>query len=1198
MLSKNKPMLMTKFRLLTFLLFLYAGNCIFSQNEDIVNIPFSPAFTAGTSGTWQVQTFQILASDLPNAVGSAPYTFQEYIYTLKSVTITAQKSLPYLQLQLKAPGGEWFTIIDEFGSDRFAAGSLQHMETTFISNQYGGGNPRPRYVNDNQAPNCEGGSPWNIGYYGAGKQLPTTGGTGSNFTGDFSLLQTWGANIVGTWSVRIRNWSGINSGYTTNSNPPELVNLKLKFGKNDSANIITTAGNNCIDAIQLTSNGLYSGNTTGYTGNPSQDPRMSGVNPCNWNASMDNTVWLQFTAQSDSLHFIISGVNCNTANQKIQAIVVRGVPGDPNPCALNGMGPAYWEQHPVSGGCPTDFYGTAGVGYCNGRAVNLEFFLNDLVIGDTYYVILDGNAGSLCSFIFDVVSGLNPPTCFIDAGPNIDVCYTDSIFISQADTMMINSFVWTSSGDGIFLSPSSLNPTYIPGTNDINNGHITLYLNATSDCGNLIDSTTITINQAPIITLNTNQNPCSADSITITASGGNSYLWNNNSTQQSIVVLPDSTTTYFVTVTSINGCTNSDSITVTPSHNNMEISSIIVNSNCIFLNSGSIDITVNGGLAPYQYMWNNGNTNEDLYNIPAGSYSITVTDANNCTSVESFTVNQDANGMIVNTIIQHISCFGMTNGIATIVVSNAPAPFTYQWSNGSTDSTASNLAAGNYQFTVTDADGCSYISQISILQPSPLVSTITSNSTSCYGLSNGMIRVTVIGGTQPYNYTWSNGAENSQINNMPAGSYTVTISDNNNCESIANGSIQQPDSIIMNAQLSYASCSQANGNIQLTVIGGTPAYSYQWSHQANLNQPTATNLPPGTYHVTVTDSRSCTFIYSANIGDNPSPVVELVSKNDEFCMGNNGRLEVIAMGGTHPLTYAWSNGDFGNEINHLNSGNYVVVITDNNGCTASDSYYINRIPKPEITVTSKGDEHCNQSDGFINITVSPPNNYNFIWIPNISNTTSAQNIHSGTYYIIAHDSICSDTISTIINHIAGPIADFNTVPTTTARLPEARFRMVNHSERETSWFWDFGDGNSSNEETPIHYYQESGDFFITLIVTDDYGCSDTARQKVNVIDDIKIWIPSAFTNDNDGLNETFGPHGRGYDPDRYEMKIFDRWGMCVFTSYQFEHRWDGTVNGKNITDDLVFVYRIVVYDLTGKDYIFVGRVTKLGTHFR
>jgi hypothetical protein len=271
-----------------------------------------------------------------------------------------------------------------------------------------------------------------------------------------------------------------------------------------------------------------------------------------------------------------------------------------------------------------------------------------------------------------------------------------------------------------------------------------------------------------------------------------------------------------------------NSINVSQPSASLTTSATGTNVNCFGNATGAVSLTVNGGTGPYSYAWSNGATTQNISNIVAGNYTVTVTDANGCTSSQNaISITQPSaalNSSVAAT--QNINCFGSGTGAINIAVSGGTTPYSFNWSNGATTQNLTNLASGTYSVTITDAKGCtSSTNNITLSQPSAAISANIQSmqNVSCNGGGNGALNLTVAGGTAPYTYLWSNGATTQNINGLSSGIYNVTITDSKGCELQATGTVSQP----ANALSASISSSQNvlcfggnNAHINLSVSGG------------------------------------------------------------------------------------------------------------------------------------------------------------------------------------------------------------------------------------------------------------------------------------------------------------------------------------------------------------------------------------------
>ena len=247
------------------------------------------------------------------------------------------------------------------------------------------------------------------------------------------------------------------------------------------------------------------------------------------------------------------------------------------------------------------------------------------------------------------------------------------------------------------------------------------------------------------------------------------------------------------TITDANSCTTTASVVITqPTVLTATVSTTSVT--CNGGTNGTASVSVSGGTSSYSYVWSNNSTSQSLSGLSAGTYSVTVTDANGCVATAQDVVTE-ASPIVLNTLVSSITCNGAADGFVDLTVSGGTTPYTYAWSNGKTFEDISNLSPGQYSVIVTDANGCSATTTVTITQPAALTATTSVNNVLCNNASTGSISLTVSGGTPTYSYAWSNSATTQNLNNLVAGTYTVLITDANSCTTTASATITQPTAI-------------------------------------------------------------------------------------------------------------------------------------------------------------------------------------------------------------------------------------------------------------------------------------------------------------------------------------------------------------------------------------------------------------------
>jgi hypothetical protein len=526
--------------------------------------------------------------------------------------------------------------------------------------------------------------------------------------------------------------------------------------------------------------------------------------------------------------------------------------------------------------------------------------------------------------------------------------------------------------------------------------------------------TSVTITQPTAITATTVSGNVSCFNgnngfINLTVSGGTvpySFNWGAGITSEDRTGLTAGT--YTVTVTDGNGCTLTRSATITqPSV--LGATTTQVNVSCFGGNNGAVNLTVTGGTTPYSYNWTGGVNTEDRTGLSAGTYSVTVTDANFCTTVTAVTITQPAQLSASNTFT-NISCFGGTNGSVNLTVTGGTQPYAFNWSNGRTTEDINTLSAGTYTVTVTDLNGCSITSTAVITQPAQLSASTTQVNVQCNGTSTGSINLTVAGGTLPYAFNWGGGVTTEDRTGLSAGTYNVVITDANGCSISTSAIISQPAATIVTFTRTDVSCFGGNnGSATASVSGGVAPYLLSWSNGANT--ASINNLSAGTYTLTVTDANGCQTVRGVTVQQPATAVTaNILSVTNNLCFGGTtGAIDADALGGTPNYTFLWSTGATTQDISGLPAGNYSLTATDAVGCTATASTVISQPTQLNANTSLVSNFNgaaisCpGAADGAITSSASggvAP--YSFVWSTN-QNTPSLSGLTAGTYTLTVTD---------------------------------------------------------------------------------------------------------------------------------------------------------------------------------------------------
>jgi gliding motility-associated-like protein len=540
-------------------------------------------------------------------------------------------------------------------------------------------------------------------------------------------------------------------------------------------------------------------------------------------------------------------------------------------------------------------------------------------------------------------------------------------------------------------------------------GTYTAYATDNAGCK---DSIVITITQPPLLTATASSTPvtCAANTgtLSVNVTGGTpayAYLWAPiGNTNANVTGL--SAGTYTITVTDANGCTATSTTTITTS-GSLSVTTTTTGVLCNGGSTGTATATPAGGTAPYTYTWTplGGNT-ATATGLSAGTYTISVTDANGCSGTAIATITQPLAINLVTSATQ-TPCGGNT-GTTSVTATGGTPGYVYLWApSGNTNSTATGLTAGVYTVTVTDANGCTQTSAAVVTTTGGLTVTTVVTGISCNGGSNGSATATPAGGTAPYTYTWlPSGGSNATATGLNLGTYTISVEDANGCLGTASATITQPTALTATSSATQTNCGVSTGSATVTPAGGTPGYNYIWTPSGKTTA-TATGLSAGIYTVTITDANGCTQTSSASVTSLNGETVTISAFTNITCNGaNNGSITTTLAGGTAPFTYAWTpTGGTSSSATGLSAATYTVTVTDANGCIAFATQTITEPPLLTAAITSTTNISCPgpNTGTLIMAAGGGTPGYNYNWAPAGGNTPTATGLSAGTYTVTVTD---------------------------------------------------------------------------------------------------------------------------------------------------------------------------------------------------
>ena len=483
------------------------------------------------------------------------------------------------------------------------------------------------------------------------------------------------------------------------------------------------------------------------------------------------------------------------------------------------------------------------------------------------------------------------------------------------------------------------------------------------------------------------------------------YTFNLGSQQNSTGVFNNlAPGNYAATVTDNSGCYTLVPFSINGAPN-LEVQLESTNITCFGGDNGTATAQALGGTGMLDYQWNDPAAQNlaGAVNLSAGTYTITVTDLNGCTTTASTTLSQ-APDMQVSVTSWLTKCSGDSTGQAVAGVNGGILPYNFIWSDGQFGAVATNLAAGNYTVTVTDNAGCAKTSFALIGSPPALSATIDSLAATCANLANGTASVTAQGGSGSLSYQWSDpaGQTTATASNLPAGNYSVTISDQNGCQLSLQTTVLAPPAISLTLDHTDALCyGTATGSASAAAFGGTGNFGFQWSDPSSQTGMIAQNLSPGTYTVTATDDNGCSAENTVLIAQ-PEALDLLAVPTAATCFGfANGAVTTQVQGGTAPLSFYWSSGETGAGISNKIAGDYTVTVTDAAGCTTVSSATITSPEALLADVATQNIDCFGAATGSVKLNINGgAGGYTFLWNgPNgfVASSPEVNNLGSGNY---------------------------------------------------------------------------------------------------------------------------------------------------------------------------------------------------------
>ena len=573
---------------------------------------------------------------------------------------------------------------------------------------------------------------------------------------------------------------------------------------------------------------------------------------------------------------------------------------------------------------------------------------------------------------------------------------------------------------------------------------------------------------------------------------------------------------YTISISDEGGCPVSYTYTISEPYELKINTDLKRDINCYNSQNGQISVTVSGGTPPYKFNWTKDGlafaTTDDISNLDQGVYSLQVTDANGCDiKTASYSISEPT-AILINILSQqNNSCFNDSIGSVFVKISGgtpfdlntATSEYSYFWTgpNGFTSKSKnlSNLPAGKFQLTVTDANACSQTLVVEITQPNELLVKVTTKLMTCYQSNDASISLEINGGTKPYLVKWNNMGSGSFQENLDSGDYTAIITDANNCQKSIKVNIPEANFVI-HPLIKNVTCFGAHdGSIDLNITGGVNPVTLVWDDNPNAGNK-RNQLEPGIYSVTIRDGAPCNIRETFMISEPQQIYIQSKIVNAFDCDNpNSGSISLTVTGGTPPYSYQWSNGSDSLSLRNIPKGKYAVIITDSKGCSQSAQYEIIRQAPLTVSLNAQNVldfDNSRVAKRFIANVSGGFAPYQLHW--NNGVVEGVNNEIMRTSQSTVAELQVTDSIGCTLNY------SFNIVITDIGISYEAidcsksRFQFNSKSaileENNYSYLWDFGDGEISNARNPIHNYKKNGEFNVQLIISN--GISSSSFQTV------------------------------------------------------------------------------------------------------
>lgn len=819
----------------------------------------------------------------------------------------------------------------------------------------------------------------------------------------------------------------------------------------------------------------------------------------------------------------------------------------------------------------------------------------DNLAPDTYSVTVQdaNNCEVVGTVTVEAIPTLNAPQ--ISCG----TVTSDAITFIWSDQMDANGFEVNVENNGWAPASDSLSHTVA----GLSLGQtINIEVRAIGECSPPIGTGTCTTVDCSLIDVDNNINHVSCNGlsdgvITVTATGDQppfQYEMNGDSNTTGIFNNL-SAGDYTILITDNIGCTATTQVTVTAPTALQAIVTVSQEETCD--QSGQATLVIEGGNTPYNIAWSNGIIDETSVNLASGDHTVSIVDVTGCFTEAMVTITPYIPMAATVSTVDN-TCETPPVGSASVTVTGGNGTYNYLWNDAQaqTTATANQLIAGTYTVVITDESNCSITQTAIVNSPSGiLIDSIVGTSVSCAGGTDGQATAFITGGNMPLDYLWENSQTTATATNLSTGSYALVVRDADGCEAMSSVTITEPTPVSLVAPPVSILCPEDSANLVLTVMGGTPDYSYRWSTGATSKD--LNNLNAGQYEVTVTDGNNCVATLISDVLAATDFSLSLNKTNIQCENTADGQILAMVEGGVSPYVYEWSTGATTTSIDGLSAGTYRLSVTDANGCIISAIDSLNSPNNIEIT-TELIQPICPGDNGSMMVTANGGTGALTIILDGINYGSDNQinNLSPATYNLVVRDANnCEQSVSDLV--ITAPTAiGIDLQAMISVDLGDSLLLQpeITGGTMPYDYFWEAEQSEAItclDCPNPTIYPLNTGSF--NLDIMDANGCPANANILVQVNKERKIYAPNAFSPNFDGINDQFMIFGKNIRSIK-QLNIFDRWGNRIYNQQNISandefNGWDGTFQSIDMAP-ATFVWFAQIEFLDGVIELYQGEV--------